>query len=212
MRLLDYLNPKYHLRRISEDLSLMRQAMLTRRVLSQPHSREDLQQMFRGKLFSCFFLSGPFSFVAVAIASYLQYLTRSAWVGLFSTIFLIMLITLIAYQFFWWIDNRRIYMESGSFGRAEFMAMQRDLWPVHWFGMRTGLTFAAVGVPINGAIIGLADLVARNVSRNLPMPIIVIVIDAIVVQGTFVRIMGDFYDRYSHRLAERHFDYLSRSA
>lgn len=206
-RILPYLNPAYHIRQMKEDLRLMRQALRTQRVFSKPHTPDELQQLFRGRLFTCFFLSGPTSFLGAGIGGVLQWMTNNAWVGLFGTILGTLLVTTIAYQVFWFFGNRRVYRVGGHFGWRGFHDLQRDLWPVHLFGAKTGLSFALVAIPINAVIIGIFEFF--GLASRLPVPLLVLIIDAIVVQGTFVRIMGDFFDRYAHELSLKHFDYLA---
>lgn len=211
-RFFNYLNPAYHLRQMREDLRLMLQAFKNRKEFAIPHSEEELQQLFRGRLSICFFLSGPFAFVGASIGGVVQYATRNPYLGVAGTILGIFFVTSLTYQFFWWLDNRRIYSLDGRFGRREFLNMQRDLWPVHLFGAKTGFTFALLSAPIVAVIVGAIQLVSSRFAESFPAPILVLVVDWIVVQGTFVRIMGDFFDRYARSLASKHFDLLARAA
>lgn len=194
---------------LKEDLALVKQANQIRKLYSHPHSPEELQKLFRGKLFSIFMVSGPTAFLGLAIAGVLQAITRSAWVGLFASIVLVFVVTTTAFQILWYADNKNIYRENGRFGRHSFVTMQQDLMPLHLFGVKTAATFALVAVPINAAIIGAVQIANSQAAHSLPVPLMVFVLDTILVQGTFMRIMGDFFDRHSVMLTERHFDLLS---
>ena len=203
-RALDYLNPAYHLRRMKEDLNLMHQALRTRKTLAAPKNEEELQQLFRGRLFAAFFLSGPFGMVGAALGYAVQRWTENPWIGWIGTIFFTMTVTTAAYQLMWFLNNRDMYGGSGS--KSTFAELQRDLWPVHWFGIRTGFLFALMASPINAILIGALQLFSASMARTLPIPVLVLLVDWIVVQGTFVRLMGDFFDRHSRVLAARRFN------
>lgn len=199
---LNYLNPVYHLRRFQEDVHLMRRAFQERGASTIPHSETELQQLFRGRLFSAFFLCGPFGMAGAALGYVWQRYSQSPWIGWLGTVLFTMILTTIAYQIIWLLMNKPIYAPYRRSDR--FMALQSDMWPAHWFGIRTGGAFALLASPINAALIGLLQYFSSSLARDLPIPILVLLVDWIVVQGTFMRLMGDFFDRHSRVLAARH--------
>ena len=197
---------------LKEDLALVKQANQIRKLYSHPHSPEELQKLFRGKLFSIFMVSGPTAFLGLAIAGVLQAVTRSPWVGLFASILLVFVVTTTAFQILWYADNKNVYRVNGRFRKNSFVAMQQDLMPLHIFGLKTAATFALVAVPINAVIIGAVQIANAQAANSLPVPLMVFILDTILVQGTFMRIMGNFFDRHSVMLAKRHFELLSAPA
>lgn len=205
-------NPVYHLRRIREDISLMFKALRERQAYDSTHNHETLAKLFRGKLLSSFFITGPSAFVSMGLAYWAQRIFKSPWVGAVATVVFATIITTLAYQVFWWFDNRRLYQRQGHNVFEGLLEMQRDLWPVHLYGIRIGLTFLLVVAPINGIIIRAIELASPQFAEVFPVPIIMAVVDAVAVQGTFARIMGDYFDRHSQRLATKYYSVLAASA
>lgn len=206
----NYLNPVYHFRRLKEDLALMLHAFREIGAMAIPHDIVELQRLLRGRLFTAFFLCGPFGMVGAALGYAWQRQSQNPWFGWLGTIVFTMILTAIAYQAIWLLTNRALYAEMGL-GR-KLKSLQVDLWPVHWFGIRTGGAFALLASPINAAIIGALQFFSASLARELPIPVLVLLVDWIVVQGTFMRLMGDFFDRHSTVLADRHFRMVDRAA
>jgi len=202
-RFLDLLNPKYHVHRAIEDVRMMRHAFKTRSTLGKTaHDYESLQQLFRGKLFSCFFMSGPSGILAAVMAYGVQRFFKSPWMGLLATFLFAFVVTTIAYQMIWFADNRVLYRRKRGF--QKLFALERDLWPIHFVGVRTGLIFLFLVTPINGVIIGAIEFASKQFAEWFPVPVIAFLVDVAVVQGPFLRIMGDAFERHSHVLAERY--------
>lgn len=178
----------------------MRHAFKTRSTLGKTaHDAESLQQLFRGKLFSVFFISGPSGIVAATLAYGVQRSFRSPWMGLLATFILAFVVTTIAYQLIWLLDNKILYRQKSFFQKLK--ALERDLWPVHWCGMRAGLAFLPIVGSINAVVIGLMQFASPRFAEVFPVPVIVFLVDIAMVQAPFMRIMGDFFDRHSYTLA-----------
>jgi hypothetical protein len=205
-RVLDFLNPVYHIRRLMEDLTLMKQAFKSRKSLGAAgaHDKESLQQLFRGKLFSAFFMSGPSGLLAAALAYTIQRLFDSHWIGLLATFVFALVITSIAYQIVWYIDNRILYDRDSKGKLHGILELQKDMWPIHLVGLKTGAFFFFVVGPINAAILGAFELMNRDFAKWFPVPVVVFLVDIAIVQGPFLRIMGDFFEKHSFRLAEKY--------
>lgn len=203
-RVRDFLNPAYHIRQFVEDMRLMRKALLDRKAFETDHDMESLAKVFRGRLFSAFFITGSSGLIAAALAYAIQRYFDNPWIGLFATILFGIVVTSLAYQIFWFIDNKGLYQKNGHQTIGSLVEMQRDLWPVHFMGIKTGLTFLILTTPVNGLIIGLIEFFNRKFAAVLPVPVIMYVVDLILVQGAFLRLMGDFFDRYSKVLAKKY--------
>lgn len=182
----------------------MYKALTNRRAYDVPHDEESLAGVFRGRLFTAFMLSGPFALLASGFAYWLQRATDNEWIGLIATVLFIATLTNIAYQGIWWAENKAIYRRRGHLGWDGWVEMQRDLWPVHFFGLKTGFTFAILTLPLSAVVLGIATLASKSFAKNIPVPIIVLAIDAMLVQGPFLRLMGDFFDRHSKVLAKKY--------
>lgn len=201
---LRYLSPRYHVSKVKEDFVLMKRAFMERKTWWPTETLEQVAEMFRAKLYSSFFLSGPFSVLALVLGHWTQVWTQNPWWGAGGTVLYTILITTLAYQVLWWMDNRRLYLAEHKNRFECLVEMQRDLLPVHFKGIKFGLMFLVIVAPINAAIIALGYKMVPNLVNVLPAGVILWIVDVILVQGTFVRIMGEFFDKYSHKLASRH--------
>ncbi|MCU0316709.1 MAG: hypothetical protein MUC92_08960 [Fimbriimonadaceae bacterium] len=203
---LDYANPKYHWSQIKHDLDSMKQAMANRHAVLEGEHTVPLDRVFRGKLFGAFFLSGPSNILGVVLGYGLQRFFHNQWVGLFGTILVCFLITAIAYQIVWFLDNRRLYRKVSDNPLIAFREMQRDLAPVHRTALNFALGFGLITIPINALIVGIMTLVNDDFAKIVPVGGIMMIVEALFVSGAFVRVMGDFYEKYSVKLAEKYQD------
>ena len=204
-----YANPVYYYKKLKEDLGAFYRAVRNRKEFSLTLDRAALEDAFRGKLFGCFFLSGAFSFVGIAIGGALQVLTRKPSVGLFATIVLVSLICTAGYQLIWWLDNKKLYLATRDTPWGRFMELQRDLIPVHLVGFKLALIFGFLTIPINVLIIVVASAINESIAPYLPMPVLVFLIDFILVQQPLMRLMGDAFERHSKVLADKYTARLS---
>lgn len=198
-----YLNPVYHVRRLREDLRSMWTALLLHRR-DGSMTREELATSFRGKLLACFFMSGPTIWIGFASAYWLQRKYQNPWIGQYATHAINLVITTIAFQTIWWIGNREMYRGEHGSRRARFRAFERDLLPVHWNGIRTGMTFNIVSWPIVSLILFGIQAVSHRASVDIPAQAVQQAFDATFINTTFMRLMGDFFERWAMVLAERH--------
>jgi hypothetical protein len=201
---LNYLNPAYHLRRVKEDLNSFKMAVKQRGQCTSKWDVSRLEELFRGKLFGVFFLSGPSAFLGFTGATIAQYWTQNSWVGLFSTIIFTFLITTLAYQIFWYLDNRKLYERISPNFLIQLRELEIDLWPIHWTGMRFGLVFSLLTVSLSSIVIVVANFIRPGLANALPIPIILMLLEFVLVSGTFMRIMGDQFDRHSRTLAAKY--------
>lgn len=194
-----YANPMYHLRKLWEDLQSLVAALKS--FTGETATIEELGSAFRGKLLACFYLSGPLSFVSLAASVYLQRKTQNPFVGQYSEQAMSMVFCTLAYQVFWALGNRGLY--RGTL-RERFVAFEKDMLPVHGNGIKIGMSFNLVVWPVTSAILFGVQLLNRQAAVNIPAALVQGVINTVFVQPTFMRAMGDFFERWSRVLAERH--------
>lgn len=199
-----YLDPRYHLRTIVQDIRAFGRAVQGRRHFGRHLDRQALADAFRGKLFGSFFLSGGFSFLGFVLGAIIQGITGNPWIGLFATILIGHLTSTAAFQAVWWLDNHQLYRETCHTRWGRFMELQRDLWPIHSAGFRMALAFGMLTLPLNSGILFALTTFAPAAATLIPAGLWVIGIDLLVVNGTFVRIMGDLFERYSFVLADKY--------
>ncbi len=197
-------NPLYHLRKGLEDLHASREAIRNWHFDDIRDKPEELSQAFRGKLFAVFFLAGPFSMLGMPIGYALQLLLRSPWVGLFGTLAFAQICSTIAYEVIWWGANRRLYHECSHRRSLRFLEALKDVTPVQWKGFKMAATLWLVTIPLNSVIIGILELISHDVAVGVPVPIIVAGTDALLIQTTFIRTMGDIFERHSRWLAGKY--------
>lgn len=115
-----------------------------------------------------------------------------------------MVVTSVVFQIVWWIDNKKLYAHlPTSFDKLK--ELERDLWPVHWTGIRTGLILGLMSsFWVVGIVVAAFQLLAPKLAEIIPMNLFLVITEAIVIQGPFLRIMGDFFDRHSKRLAAKY--------
>lgn len=198
-----YLNPVYHLRRLREDLLSMWTALRLHRQDGNL-TQEELATLFRGKLLACFFMGGPTIWIGFSLAYWLQLKTQNPFVGQYATPAINLVITTLAFQFVWWIGNREMYRVEYPVLRDRFRAFQRDLLPVHWNGFRIGMTFNLISWPTVSLILFGIQAFNHRAAVHIPAQAVQQAFDATFINTTFMRLMGDFFERWSHVLAERH--------
>lgn len=198
-----YLNPLYHLRKLREDLISMWTALrLYRR--SGKLTTEELATSFRGKLLACFFLGGPTIWIGFATAYWLQRKYQNPFIGQYATHAINLVITTLAFQFIWWVGNREMYRSENPTLAGRFRAFQRDLLPVHGNGIRIGMTFNLISWPIVSLILWGIQTLNHRAAVDIPAQAVQQAFDATFINTTFMRLMGDFFERWSVVLAERH--------
>lgn len=190
-----YLNPVYHLRRLREDLLSMWTALRLHRQ-DGALTQEELTTLFRGKLLACFFMSGPTIWIGFSLAYWLQLRTQNPFVGQYATPAINLVITTLAFQVIWWFGNREMY--------RSFRAFERDLLPVHWNGFRIGMTFNLISWPIVSLILFGIQTLNHRAAVHIPAQAVQQAFDATFINTTFMRLMGDFFERWAAVLAERH--------
>ena len=163
-----------------------------------------LARTLRGKLFGTFFVAGIFNLSGVITGTAAQAATQIPWVGLFSTIIVASIVSTTAYQIVWAVANRDLYSRFFRSRWQKFLAIERDLLPIQLTGFKFALGFGLISVPLTSLLIIGLEPVSPYLVRVIPMGVVVATLDAILVSGTFVRIMGDLFEVHSVRLANKY--------
>jgi hypothetical protein len=199
-----YLNPSYHFRKMREDFEAFGQYLVARKTFGQALDTGSLVSSFRGKLFGSFFLSGGFSLVGVAAGTYLQVITGNPWVGLFVPIVVGAIAATTVYQIVWWCDNWRLYHLYRHHSWERIAEFEKDLLPIHASGLRMAAIFALLTVPLNSILIKVLDLINPHIAQVVPISVVYWITDVVLLQSTFVRVMGDIFEAHAHTLAEKY--------
>lgn len=207
----DFANPVYHWKRFKEDMVVTRRALAKRKeLLAGETHHADYPEIFRGKLMGVFFATGWTNLIGIGLGYVAQKMWSSVWVGLFSTPVLAYVVTAIGFQVGWWLDNRDIYRAAHSDPAHQFWQLQKDMLPVHRAALPFAVVFNFANVLVSGPILALITLVAPRVAQEIPAGAMIILVEFLFIGGSFVRVMGDFFDKYSYRLAAKYHPVLQK--
>lgn len=181
-------------------------AALARRkeLLSGSAAHADLPEIFRGKLMGVFIATGWTNLLGIFLGGLLQFTFRNQWLGLFTTPAICYLVTALAFQIGWWLDNREIYRAAHPDPAHRFWELQRDMWPVHQAALPFAVAFSTVNLVLTAPILGVITLINPELGKNTPAGALIILVEFLFIGGSFVRLMGDFFDKYSFRLAAKY--------
>lgn len=200
-----FINPAYHFAKLKEDIAAFRLALRNRGQVILRTDFDHMRDLFRGKLLGCFFLSGPTSFFALGLGYLIQRYYDNVFVGIIATIALGILFTTGAYQLLWWADTASLYRDSENRGfRSHFLAVQRDLWPVHSHGIGVALTLLLITAPIHTGGVAVLHTIAPKFAAVFPAGVVLFIVDLVFIQGPFLRSMGNCFERQAKVLAARY--------
>jgi len=198
-----YGNPVYHVRKMREDLAAAAHALKIWRLSRLEDDPAAFANAVRGKLFATFVVAGAVSTLALPLGAFAQAATNSAWAGLFWTIGIGHVLANGAFQVIWYGANRDLYAEVvGS--RHRFMALQHDLMPIQWGGLKIAGVLTAIALPLNALGVVALETFAPHLIRVLPIGLLALVFDALLFNSQFVRAMGNLFERHSRRLTARY--------
>ena len=201
----DFCNPIYHFRRFKEDLAVSKAALEKRKkLIAGEADHADLPDIFRGKLMGVFFLTGWTNLIGIALGYAAQKAYQSEWVGLYATPVLCYLVTAVAFQIGWWVDNRRIYRQTHKDPAHRFWELQKDMLPVHRASLPMAVMFGFANLIVATPILFAISLLNPDLSKEIPAGLLIMIGEFLFIGGAFVRIMGDFFDKYSLRLAMKY--------
>jgi hypothetical protein len=182
-----FANPVYHYKKLKEDIAAFKTAFKNR---NKPVDGN---------------FAGPTNILALVGGYAAQRYFDNVYVGLFATILLGILITTSAYQALWWTSTKTMYTGRKVGFWDHFNAVQRDLWPVHFHGIRVALTLLLITAPIHTGGVAVFHTLAPKLANVFPAAVVLFVVDIIFIQGPFLRSMGDCFERQARVLADRYF-------
>jgi|GEM_PF-2139447 len=205
LALCDIFSIRYHLRRLKEDLAVTKAALERRKaLLAGTATEEELPNIFRGKLMGVFFATGWTNLIGIVLGAFLQYSFQNPLIGLYATPPLCFTVTAIAFQIGWWFDNKKIYQTVNKTPNTQFLALQRDMWPVHKASLPIAIGFSLLNYILLTPFYILLTTFAPNLAKNTPAGALIVIIEFLFIGGTFVRLMGDFFDRHGFTLAAKY--------
>lgn len=205
--LADLFSIRYHARRLKEDLAVTKAALEKRKaLLAGTATEEELPDIFRGKLMGVFFATGWTNLIGILLGGFLQYRFENPILGLYATPPLCFTVTAIAFQVGWWLDNKRIYESVNPTPGGQFLTLQRDMWPVHKAAFPIAIGFSLLNYILLTPFYLLLTTFAPNLAKNTPAGALIVMIEFLFIGGTFVRLMGDFFDRHGFTLAAKYRD------
>lgn len=205
--LADLFSIRYHARRLKEDLAATKAALERRKALNEGVATADeLPDIFRGKMMGVFFATGWTNLIGIVIGGILQFRTGNPLIGLYSTPPLCFLITGIAFQIGWWADNKKIYNRFHKDPAHQFLQLQKDMWPVHRAALPIAIGFSLLNYIILTPLYSVLTWINPGLAKNTPAGALIMAIEFLFIGGTFVRLMGDFFDRHGYTLAAKYRD------
>jgi hypothetical protein len=194
------LRPSYHLRKIVDDLRAARHALAQWDLDSLRGDEAILTRAFRGRLFATFLLSGMFGVFGPILGTVNQYVTKNPTEGFLVGLLIANLFGTIGFQIIWWLAHQRMYRARQLGMWQRFLALERDLLPLQWDGLRFTALFLLVTVPIMLGLIHLLESLAAPVATVIPFPVIGVVVEMVVIHSSLVRVMGDLFEKHAARI------------
>ena len=198
------LKPSYHLRKILDDLKAAKHALSERDLDKIRDDEEALARAFRGRMFATFLLSGAFGVFGPLLGTVFQYSTGNPTEGFFVGLIIANLFGTIGYQVIWYTAHRSMYRDRAKTFGGRFLALEKDLLSLQWDGMRYTALFLLVSVPIMLLLIKGIEWMAAPVARVIPFAVIGPMVEMIFIHSSLVRVMGDLFERHSHRVAHNY--------
>jgi len=193
----------YHVRKMREDLSAARHGLKIWHLGQLVTDPVAFEKAVRGKMFATFVLAGAFSAIALPIGIAAQAASNSAWVGMMTSIIVGHAVSNIAFLFIWGWTNRDLYAQCGS-PLARTKALLEDILPLLWAGLKVVAPLLFAALPINGLFAFLLDTYLRHLVRYIPIGFIMVAIEMLFFNGTYIRLMGNLFERYAGILTRRY--------
>jgi hypothetical protein len=146
-------------------------------------------------------LSGAFGMFGPLLGTAFQYSTGNPTEGFLLGLLLANVFGTLGYQVIWYVAHRKMYFARAKTFGARFMALERDLLPLQWDGLRYTLLFLLLTVPIMLLIIKGFEWLAAPAAKVIPFAVLGPMVEMVVIHSSLVRVMGDLFERHSHRVA-----------
>jgi hypothetical protein len=198
-----WVNPAYHLRKIREDLSSAAHGLKVwhlGRLLDDPPR---FATAARGKFFATFVIAGACASVALPIGHAAQASSSNFWTGMFVTIGVGHGIANLGFWIIWGTTNRDLYRSINGFG-PKFVAIAKDVLPLLGRGLQIAIPLTAVALLLNVPIVGAVEKFLPASVRLLPVGVIMAIVDALMFNSHYVRLMGNLFEKYSNEMAKKY--------
>lgn len=198
------INPLYHLQEFKKDY----QAFQDSRRSNYHEVASDfngLSTSIQGKLFSSLILSNIIGYTVGAVASAAYQAATGSPIGA-------VLVNLgasyaggfLSFQALWALSNNEMYREKYSTPVERIVEFEKDLWPCHKKAFTAALQCYLISVPLSLAVGGGVALLGETAARYLPTGFLSFALTTPLVEGLFIRLLGDFHSRYCSDLAGRY--------
>lgn len=209
---LDFLNPRYHLRKFIEDFKAAKHALKNRNLRKIAHDYEAFAQALRGRMFASLMLGGIGTALAPLIGTWFQFATGKAVLAIWIGVLLSQVINTVVFQTIWWFAHSDMYRWKHATLWDRFKAFERDLLPLNWGGFRVALVFIFISLTILSSIVAMIEHHFPQVARVVPFPILAQVLEIALLHSTMLRLLGDLFERHSHKIAARHLMPMTEAA
>ncbi len=204
----DLANPRYHFLKLREDFRASRHALENRDLETIRHDLDSLTKAFRGRMFACYFMVGPFGFLGILAGLVFQYSSGDVpFKGLLSLIVTVVvgnLGAMLGFQVIWAWAHRRLYADEGGHIGRRIANLWRDILPMQWHGIKLWATANAVLLPAIIGLVALFENVFPKVVAVIPIAPLLTGLEIVFVHATLIRLMGDLFEHESDRIAHRH--------
>lgn len=169
--------------------------------LDKAKNEAELRKAIRGKLFATFLAGTPVAGLGSPIGYGIQIATGSVKFGFVSGVLLANLFGLIAFQVIWSFSNRGFY-ERRFGGRSHRWAAQfRDLWPMQWRSVKIALFMNIFLIPLGWVVSMLLEWLLPQASRYIPLGFVMSASEAVFIQTTTLRLLGDLFEKHARVMA-----------
>ncbi len=202
-RIARYANPKYHWRKLLEDIKSAK-AGLKMWQLDNAKSEAELRGAIRGKLFATFLAGTPIAGIGSPAGYAIQIWSNDPMLGVVCGVLLANVLGLIAFQIIWGSTNRAFYEKRYGGWSHRWAALFHDLWPMQWKSIRIALFMNIFLLPLAWVVTALLHLAFPNGLRFIPIGFLLSAAEAVFIQTTTLRLLGDLFERHSRVLARQY--------
>ncbi|MBS1715381.1 MAG: hypothetical protein JST30_13710 [Armatimonadetes bacterium] len=208
----EFCRPRYHLHKIQEDFKASVHALRNRDLEVLKSDKDSLARALRGRLLATYFLVGPFGILGPLSGTYFQYWIAqnvpflSHFVSLcsfFITIIIGNIFSIIGFQVIWAFSSATLYrMRPPAF--YNWILFWKDILPLQWTGLQRWLGANVILMPLSALALSLVDRFLPSVAKAVPIGVLTPALELVFVHTSLIRLMGDLFEKESHRIAANH--------
>lgn len=204
----EFLRPAYHLKKIKEDIKASVHALRNRDLVILKDDVDSLAHALRGRLLATYFMVGPFGVLGPVAGTFFQYKIAQNFPGVSMMTFAVTIIvgnifSIIGFQIIWACSAYYLYrMKPPAF--FNWLSLWRDILPLQWKGFQRWAGANVVLVPLCTLALGLIDRFLPQVSKVVPFGVLTPAAEILFVHTSLIRLMGDLFEKESHRIAKNH--------